>query len=478
MNLLSRLSAQLKKPRFGKISLRLILIILLIATAVGAGIWYLVQRQGDAKSGPGGFGGRGGFGGARVQPVSAGEVKIMDVPLWVNAIGTLIPRNLVTVRSRVDGELMKLHFTEGQMVKAGDLLAQIDPRPLEVQLTQANGQMARDSAQLKNAQLDLERYRTLLAKDAISRQQADTQEALVRQYQGTVEVDRGVVANAQLQLSYARITAPVSGRVGLRQVDPGNQVKSGDTNGIVIIAQVQPITAVFSVPEINLPLVSRALTSKEPTTVELWDREFKHPLATGKLLTADNQIDTATGTLKLKAEFRNEDGTLFPNQFVNVKLSAGTATDAKVVPGSAVLRGAKGSFVYVIGPDDKVSAVQVTAGAASGDLVVIEGGIEAGVRVVTDGADKLRDGAQVEVISAEARQKAVSSDGTRRGKRGQNGQGGSAATNARSGDGKSSDAGMGKDAGPSANGAPRSPEEWKKRKEAREAAQQSGSSSN
>src|SRR5690606_18188841 len=188
-------------------------------------------------------------------------------------------------------------------------------------------------------------------KDSIPKQQVDTQEALVRQYQGTVEVDRGVVANAQLQLSYARITAPVSGRVGLRQVDPGNQVKSGDANGIVVIAQVQPITAVFSVPEVNLPLITRALNAKEPTSVELWDREFKHQLANGKLLTADNQIDTATGTLKLKAEFKNEDSSLFPNQFVNVKLSAGTATDAKVVPGSAVLRGAKGSFVYVVNED-------------------------------------------------------------------------------------------------------------------------------
>lgn len=444
MNFLSRLSAQLKKPRFGKISLRLILIMLAIAVAVGAGIWYLIQNQGDAKGGPGGPGGGRFGGGSRVQPVSAAEVQIMDVPLWVNAIGTMIPKNLVTVRSRVDGELLKLYFTEGQMVKAGDLLAQIDPRPLEVQLTQANGQMARDTAQLKNAQLDLERYRTLLAKDSISKQQVDTQEALVRQYQGTVEVDRGVVANAQLQLSYARITAPVSGRVGLRQVDPGNQVKSGDTNGIVIIAQVQPITAVFSVPEINLPLISRALAAKEPTTVELWDREFKNQLATGKLLTADNQIDTTTGTLKLKAEFKNEDSTLFPNQFVNVKLSAGTAVGAKVVPGSAVLRGAKGSFVYVIN-EDKVAAVPVKAGATSGDLIVIEGKIDAGAKVVTDGADKLRDGAQVEVISAEARQKAVSSEGIRRGKRGQwggqGGQPGSGAPNAPAADSKPSEAG-------------------------------------
>lgn len=419
MKFLTRLSDLLKKPLLGRVSLRLILLMLLIFAAVGYGVWYLIGNQGESQ-GPGGRGGRGGFGGPRVQPVSASEVKIMDVPLWINAIGTMVPKNLVTVRTRVDGELLKLHFTEGQMVKAGDLLAQVDPRPLEVQLIQANGQLARDTAQLKNAQLDLERYRTLLAKDSIPKQQVDTQEALVRQYQGTVEVDRGIVANAQLQLSYARITAPVSGRVGLRQVDPGNQVKSGDANGIVVIAQVQPITTVFSVPEVNLPQVARALNAKEPTRVELWDREFKHQLATGKLLTADNQIDTATGTLKLKAEFKNEDNALFPNQFVNVRLSAGTATDAKVVPSSAVLRGAKGSFVYVIDAD-KVHSVPVKPGAGSGDLVVIEGKIEAGARVVTDGADKLREGAQVEIISAEARAKAVSSDGVRRGRRGQGG---------------------------------------------------------
>ena len=451
MKLPTRLSAALKKPLLGRATPRLILMMLLILAAVGGGVWYLIQHQGETQ-GPGGRGGPGGFGGPRVQPVSVADVQIMDVPLWVNAIGTMVPKNLVTVRTRVDGELLKLHFTEGQMVKAGDLLAQVDPRPLEVQLTQANGQMARDTAQLKNAQLDLERYRTLLTKDSISKQQVDTQEALVRQYQGTVEVDRGVVANAQLQLSYARITAPVSGRVGLRQVDPGNQVKSGDANGIVVIAQVQPITAVFSVPEVNLPLVARALNAKEPTRVELWDREFKQQLASGKLLTADNQIDTATGTLKLKAEFKNEDSTLFPNQFVNVKLSAGTATDAKVVPGSAVLRGAKGSFVYVVN-EDKVNAVPVKAGASSGDLIVIEGKLDAGARVVTDGADKLREGAQVEVISAEARAKAVSSEGIRRGRRGPGGpnaQGDADGKPAEAAAGKAADKGEGKPRGEAA----------------------------
>jgi multidrug efflux system membrane fusion protein len=411
------------KPR--KFNLRLTLILIAIAAIAGGGIYYLVHRNGaDSQSGAMGPGGPGRFGAQGPRPVSASEVKIKDVPIWINAIGTMIPKNLVTVRSRTDGELLKLHFTEGQVVKAGQLLAELDPRAAQVQLTQANGQLARDSAQLKNAQIDLERYRILLEKDSISRQQVDTQEALVRQYQGTVEVDRGLVAAAKLQLDYTRITAPVAGRIGLRQVDPGNIVKAGDTNGIVIIAQVQPITAVFSVPEINLPVITQALAAKEATVVEVWDRELKQQLATGKLLTADNQIDTATGTLKLKAEFKNEDNSLFPNQFVNVRLSAGTAKDAKVVPGSAVLRGAKGNFVYVI-ENNKVSSVPVQTGPVNGDQMVIEGKIRPGAQVVTDGADKLREGAEVNVISAEAREKATSDDGKRR--RGRRGQGASIA---------------------------------------------------
>lgn len=413
------------KPR--KFNLRLILILLAIAGLVGGGIYFIVTRAtepaGMGKPGGMGPGGPGGGGPGGAQPVAASEIKVRDVSIWINAIGTMIPKNLVTVRSRTDGELLKLHISEGQMVKAGQLLAELDPRAAQVLLAQANGQLARDSAQLKNAQLDLERYRKLLEQDSISRQQVDTQEALVRQYQGTVEVDKGLVAAAKLQLDYTRITAPVAGRIGLRQVDPGNIVKTGDANGIVVIAQVQPITAVFSVPEINLPSITQALAAKEATVVEVWDRELKKRLAEGKLLTADNQIDTATGTLKLKAEFKNEDSSLFPNQFVNVRLAAGIARDAKVVPGSAVLRGAKGNFVYVI-ENDKVSAVAVQAGPVEGDDIVVEGKLRPGMQVVTDGADKLRDGAQVNVISAEAREKATAEVPKKRGKRGPgNGEG-------------------------------------------------------
>lgn len=413
-------------PQFSKVSRPKLLAMLAIAVVAGGGLYYAV---GGAKSEAGGDGKPGGFGGfgdkGKPQPVSASPVKVEDTPIWINAIGTMVPRNLVTVRSRVDGELFKLHFTEGQLVKAGQLLAELDPRAAQVQLIQANGQLARDSALLKNAQVDLERYKKLLEQDSISKQQVDTQEALVRQYQGTVEVDRGAVASAQLQLNYTRITAPVAGRIGLRQVDPGNIVKTGDTNGLVVIAQVQPITAVFSVPELNLPTVTQALAAKEPATVEVWDRELKQKLASGKLLTADNQIDTTTGTLKLKAEFTNTDNSLYPNQFVNVRLAAGIAKDAKVVPSPAVLRGAKGNFVYVV-EDGKARAVQVKLGPINGDQQVVEGELGAGAQVVTDGADKLRDGAKVDVISAEARNKATAAEPKKgkRGKRPEGAQGG------------------------------------------------------
>ncbi|HTH95385.1 MAG TPA: MdtA/MuxA family multidrug efflux RND transporter periplasmic adaptor subunit [Rhodocyclaceae bacterium] len=429
-----------------KINWRTTLIAIVILAVIGAGGYFIIER-GTSDSAKGGAGGRFGGMGGMPQPVAASPVKLQDVPIWINAIGTMIPRNLVTVQSRVAGELMKVNFTEGQLVSAGQVLAEIDPRPLQAALLQAQGQYERDVALLKNAQVDLERYRTLLAQDSVSRQQFDTQESLVRQYQGTVAVDRGAVANAKLQLDYARITAPVAGRVGLRQVDPGNQVTATSTN-IVILAQVQPITAVFSVPEVNLPTVTQALASKTPTAVEVWDRDFKRKLAEGTLLTADNQIDTTTGTLKLKALFKNDDNSLFPNQFVNIKLSAGTATNAKVVPGSAVLRGAKGTFVYVINTDNKVTAVPVKTGPVAGDLITIEGDIQAGAQVVTDGADKLRDGAPVNVVTAAQRDKATSSDGVpKRGRHGQNG-GQSGAQGSAQGGGQSGNPASGQNSGP------------------------------
>ena len=374
-------------------------VIAIVLAALGGGVYYWTTHAPSPDTGPGG--GRGGFGN-RVQPVSAAEVKRADMPVWVGAVGTAVPRNLVTVRTRVDGELVRLNFREGDIVKQGQVLAEIDPRPFQAQLDQAAGQLARDTAALQNAEADLARYRDLWAKDSIAKQQLDTQEALVRQTKGTVESDRGQVDNAKLQLTFARVTAPIGGRIGLRQVDPGNQVHASDANGIAVIAQVQPITVVFSVPESYLPALNRRVASREEVVVEAWDREQKSRLAAGRLLSTDNLIDTATGTIKIKAEFVNQDGALFANQFVNARLLLGVRKDALVVPGAAVLQGSRGAYVYVVDGENAVTSVPVTAGPSDGGLVSVEGKLEPGMRVVTDGADKLRDGAKVEIIAPAA----------------------------------------------------------------------------
>ena len=406
------------------------LIVAAVTAVVAAGGYYGYTQFAarDAASSAAAGQGRG-PGGGRPQPVSVAEVKVQDVPIWLTALGTATPRNLVTVRSRVDGELLRLHFQEGQMVKQAQLLAEIDPRPFQVQLLQAEGQMARDAALLANAQADWQRYKDLWAKDSIARQQLDTQEALVRQYQGAVEADRGQVEGARLQLSYARIAAPVSGRVGLRQVDPGNQVRASDALGLVVIAQLQPITVVFALPEAHLGAINVRLTQTEPVRVEAWDREQKKRLATGRLLSIDNLVDVATGTIKAKAIFRNEENELFPNQFVNVRVLAGTRSGALTVPSAAVLRGSKGTFVYGVDAQSAVSAVPVTLGPQDGEVVAVEGTLKPGQRIVTDGADKLREGAKVEVISAEARAAGARAGGDakpkgeRRGKRRADGAG-------------------------------------------------------
>ena len=389
--------------------------VIVLAAAGYAGYSYFSAAAPAADAGPGRTG-RGG-GANRPQPVSVAEVKTADMPIWIAALGTAVPRNLVTVHTRVDGELLSVQFREGQMVTQGQLLAEIDPRPYQVQLAQANGQLARDAAQLKNAEIDFERYRELWAKDSIAKQQVDTQEALVRQYRGTVEADQGQVDSAKLQLTYAHITAPISGRVGLRPVDAGNQVHASDANGLAVIAQLQPMTVVFSVPESNLPALNRRLSSGQAVVVEAWDREQKNRLANGRLLTVDNLVDPATGTVKLKAEFANADNALFPNQFTNVRLLLGTLKDSLVVPSAAVLRGSGGAFVYSVDAEGTVGVVPVVPGPTNGDVVAVEGKLTAGTRVVADGGDKLRDGAKVEVITAEARSGAADGKPGARGKR-------------------------------------------------------------
>jgi len=402
----------------------LALVAVIVLAIVGIGAWFVLHKSSETSTGAG----RGNFDpNAKALPVVAAPVRQGSIDVYLSALGTVTPRNMVTVRSRVDGQLMELNFREGQVVKTGELLAQIDPRPFEVQLTQASGQLAKDQALLKNAQLDLERYRTLLAQDSISKQQVDTQESLVRQYEGTVKADQGQVDNAKLQLTYSRITAPIGGVVGLRQVDPGNIIHASDTNGLVVITQLQPITVIFPIPEDDLPRVASRLKSGTPVPVEAWDRAQKTKLATGKLLTLDNQIDTTTGTIKLRAEFANDDGSLFPNQFVNVRLAAETRNDATLVPSAAVLRGSPGTFVYRVKDDKTVTVTPVKLGPVQGETTVIESGVSPGESLVVDGTDKLREGAKVELITPEARNAPPPAahpngkrggDGSRAGKRG------------------------------------------------------------
>jgi multidrug efflux system membrane fusion protein len=372
---------------------------LLVLVAVGFGTWYWWPKSAETTTAA-----KGRLDAAnRPLPVVAAPAKTGSIDVYLNALGTVTPRNIVTVHPRVDGQLMSVAFREGQVVKAGDLLAEIDPRPFQVQLTQANGQMAKDQALLKNAQLDLERYRTLLTQDSISKQQVDTQEALVRQNEGTVQSDQGAIDSAKLQLTYARVTAPIGGRVGLRQVDPGNVVHAADTTGLVVITQLQPSTVIFPIPEDNVPRVMKRMQNGEAIVVDAWDRDQKLKLATGKLLTVDNQIDTTTGTVKLKAEFANENLALFPNQFVNVRMLVQTLPDATLIPSAAIQRGAPGTFVYVVKSDQTVAVTPVKLGPVQGEVTAITSGLTPGDVVVVDGADKLREGAKVELITPESR---------------------------------------------------------------------------
>lgn len=372
-------------------------IVLCVVVAAAGYYFYSQPRGGDApaKMGKGGPG----KGKAGNVPVVAAAAVSADVGVLLDGLGTVTPVATVTVRSRVDGQLMTLAFREGQVVRAGDLLAEIDPRPAQVQLATAEGQLARDQSLLKNAQTDLERYRVLLKQDSIARQQLDTQEALVRQYEATLKMNQAAIDSARLQLVYSRITAPVGGRLGLRQVDVGNIVRAGDANGLVVITQLQPITVIFSIPEDSLPPVMKKLQAGEKLKATAFDRAGKTQLAVGILLTADNQIDPATGTVKLKAQFANEDLSLFPNQFVNLRLLVDTKQGATVIPAAAVQRGTPGTFVYTIDAATKVVSVRkVTLGPTQGEMVSIEQGVSPGTLVVVDGADRLREGAVVEMV--------------------------------------------------------------------------------
>lgn len=325
-----------------------------------------------------------------------------DIPVMVEALGTVMPMVTATVRPQVSGVLKQVLFTEGQMVKQGQVLAVIDPQPFQIALTQATGARIRDEAQLENAKLTLERYRTLLSQDSIARQDVDTQASLVKQLEGTVTIDRANEATARLNLGYSRIVAPVAGRVGLRVVDTGNYISAGDTNGVAVITQMSPIDVSFALPQDRVPELQARMAEGVKLPATALDRTRVTQLDAGVFSTLDNQIDTTTGTVKAKARFPNSTGTLFPSQFVNLRLRLRTIEGAVVVPVTAIRTGSQGDFVYVLNEDRTVSLRNVKRGEATNEYIAITDGLQAGERVVTEGADRLKDGARVQLAADRA----------------------------------------------------------------------------
>lgn len=403
-----------------------------LVLAFGTGLWWMLHHpaaqsanlvtsgNASAKTASIGSGARHVSGAGRPQPVSVQAVRRQDIRVLVNAIGSIAASNTATVHVQVTGVLQKINFIEGQQVKAGQPIAQIDARAFEAGLAQAEGALARDKAQLDNANIDLVRYRDLLAKDAVPKQQLDTQQALVRQLDGTVKLDQAAVASARLQVSNTRVGAPISGRTGLKLVDLGNIVQPSDPYGIVVVTQTHPIALVFAVPAANVPLIMQRLRTNETMQVQAWDRSGKHPLAVGTVAAVDDAIDPSTDTIKVKALFANLDDALFPNQAVSVTLQLDTLKDVLAVPQAAVLRGAQGFYVYVVNADDSVTTRAVIPGMVDRDWMNVEGSLQAGEKVVIDGADRLREGARVEVIQAASAQHsgaALPAEGSGRGGR-------------------------------------------------------------
>jgi multidrug efflux system membrane fusion protein len=377
-----------------------IIVVIGIAILLGALLTFCAGQGGAGAGGPGGAGrGGGGFGGAGGRPpitVGTSKAVLGAIPIEFTALGSVTPLATVNVNARVSGMLDKVAFREGQMVKAGQLLAQIDPRPFQVALDQAQAQLLHDQALLRDAQLDLTRYKTLKAQDSIAGQQVDTQVALVSQDEATVSADQAAVANARLNLSFAHITSPVSGRVGLRQIDAGNQITANATTPIVVVTQISPISVVFTLPEDDIPaIVHNAHAGGHGLPVTVLDRDGGAVLAHGDLETLDNVIDTTTGTVKARARFANTDASLFPSQFVNVSLLVDTLQGQVIVPTTAVHHGPQGDFVWVLQPGQTVKSRPVKTGAGTAETVSISSGLQAGETVITDGGDRLRDGAKV-----------------------------------------------------------------------------------
>jgi multidrug efflux system membrane fusion protein len=381
------------KPRSGG---RVVLVSLLVLLVVAGIVWW--TRNQPAPEQP--AGGRRGGGGApmSIVPETVGKG---DIGVNLNALGTVTSLATVTIRTQISGYLIKVVFKEGDEVKKGDLLAEIDPRPYEAALAQQRGQLARDEATLKGAQVDLARYQGLAAQNAVPHQTLDTQVALVATDQGTVEADRGLVKAAEVNLAYTKILSPLDGRVGLRQVDQGNYVTPGDANGLVVITQIQPISVLFTIPEDNLQAISKRLQVGATLPVTALNRSGSDTLAQGKLNTFDSQIDPTTGTIKLRAEFPNEPKTLYPNQFVNIRLLLDTHKDVVTMSTSGIQRGVPGTFVYLVQDDSTVTVRPVKLGITDGNRVEVLSGVQPGDRIVIDGADKLREGAKV-IVRSEA----------------------------------------------------------------------------
>ncbi len=364
-----------------------LLVVLLVLAAAGGGWWWKARQVSEPPAGR-----------ARAAPpmsILSAQAGQGDIPVHIDALGTVTALATVTVRSQISGQLVRIDFKEGQDVRKGDLLAEIDARPYEAALAQAKGQLARDEALLKGAQVDLTRYQGLAAQNALPHQTLDTQVALVAQYEGTVSADRAQVRAAEVTLQYCRIVSPLDGRVGLRQIDEGNYVTPSDASGIVVITQLAPVSVLFTVPEDNLQAIAARLRAGAALPVEAFDRAGTKKLADGMLETFDSQIDATTGTIKLRAVFANDGRPLYPNQFVNIRMLLDTGKGVTQIPSAGVQRGVPGTFVYLVNPDETVSVRKVELGITDGEHVEILSGLKPGETVVIDGADKLRDGARI-----------------------------------------------------------------------------------